>query len=226
MAKGTVTAFDAAKGKGKVRLETGELLSFDLSVATRGTVREGQGAEVVTGIGVGGQLKVRLLLVDDDPSPPLPLDEGFEALQLLGMLSAWGVDDARAAVPGADTCSLETSGALLHAYYGTQGRSLRSQADRVAILDEHFGDSPRIPVENLVRFAPASLHAPLVAASASAKPLSLNNALTAFNAVLQDAQVGQHYFLFDVGADSFAVTALRNDAFARSAHGRVLKIVS
>jgi hypothetical protein len=226
MAKGTITRFDAGKGKGKVRLESGEELSFDVSVATSGELRAGQAAEVVTGIGVGAQLRVRLLLVEREEAPPLSFAQGFEALQLLGMLSAWSQEEAQAAAAGADSVSLETSGTLLMAYYGTQGRSLRSQADRVAVLDEHFGDSPRIPVENLVRFAPSSLHQALVAAGASSKPLSLNNMLTAFNAVLQEAQVGQHYFLFDVGADSFAVTALRNDAFARTAHGQVLKIVT
>jgi hypothetical protein len=226
MPRGTITAFDKARGRGTVHLETGSDVHFDVSVATTAAVRVGLTAEVVTGIGVGGQLKARLVLVEREEQHPPPLAQGLEELQLLGMLSAWSLEEATLAAQGAEICSLETSGKLLLAYYGTQGRSLRSQADRVAVLDEHFGDSPRIPVDDLVAFAPLSLHQKLAAAVLTARPLTLNNVLTAFNGVLQEAQVGQHYFLFDVASDSYAVTALRNDAFARSAHGHVLNIVT
>ena len=226
MPRGTIIAFDKARGSGSVRLETGEELHFDASVLTSAEVRPGQAAEVVTGLTLGAKLRARLVLVERDAAPPVPFAEGFDELQLLGMLSAWTLDEARAAADGATEFTLETSGRLLHAYYGTQGRSLRSHADRVAVLDEHFGDTPRIPVDDLVRFSPAGLHEQLADALRAVRPLTLNNVLTAFNAVLQDAKVGQHYFLFDVASDSFAVAALRNDAFARSAHGHVLNIVT
>ena len=94
------------------------------------------------------------------------------------------------------------------------------------VLDEHFGDSPKIPLGELASLAPEELKEKLHAAAQGLHPFTLGSVLNAFNGVLQETNVGQHYFLLDVDSDQYAVVAFRNDAFARAAHASVLRVVS
>ena len=94
------------------------------------------------------------------------------------------------------------------------------------MLDEHFGDSPKIPVGDLASLSPEGLQVKLVTATSGLHPFSLGSVLSAFNAVLQGAGNGKHYFLVDVDSDRYAVVALRDDAFGKAAHSSVLRIVT
>lgn len=202
------------------------MLPFDGTQATHSEVRVGLEAEVVTGIGLGAQLKVRLLLIEADETRVRPFEEGFGELQLLGLLSAWSLGDAQAAAGESGPLTREAAGALLLKYYGDRGGNVRASSDRVLVLDEHFGDAPKIPIEDLASLAAEQLRPQLRAAVKDLKPFSLGSVLNAFNGVLQQAEVGQHFFLIDVDSDRHVVVAARNDAFARAAHGSVLRLVT
>lgn len=225
MPRGTITTWDAARGRGTLRLEDGAELSFDASMVTKPAVSPGLEAEVVTTIGVSGQLKARLVLVDEHAVEERPFEAGFDDLQLLGLLSGWSQHDARAAIGDAPTLTRESAAALLLAYYGEGSVNPRAGSDRVLVLDEHLGDAPKIPLEALTSLSAESLR-PTLLASVNAHAQSLGAVLNAFNAVLQQAAVGQHYFLVDLDSDRYVMVVVRNDAFARAAHASVLRIVS
>jgi hypothetical protein len=129
-------------------------------------------------------------------------------------------------VLGGDLLSREGAGRLLLQYYGLGSASPRTRADRLLCLDEHFGDSPKLPVNDLVGFAPEAHQAALAQALDGLHPFSLGSVLGAFNGVLQRAGEGLHYYLLDVASDRFAVVTLREDAFAPLAHATVLRVVS
>lgn len=226
MPRGTITAWDASHGRGTLRLEDGVELPFDGSVITRDSLTPGLEAEVVTTIGVSGQLKVRLVLVDEHAPAERPFEDGFDDLQLLGLLSGWSVHDARTAVgDDAPVMTRESAAALLLAYYGEGSVNARAGSDRVLVLDEHLGDAPKLPLELLAALSAETLR-PKLLASASGAGQSLGHVLSAFNGVLQQSGVGQHYFLVDLDSDRYVMVVARNDAFARAAHASVLRIVS
>jgi hypothetical protein len=226
MPRGTIDVWDTAHARGQVTLENGTQLSFDASVATATTITAGMTAEVFTSIGLGGQLKARLVLVEADGVRERPFDEGVADLQLLGLLSGWSVPEAQAALPGVGALTREDAGSLLLAYYGDPSSPARASSDRVLMLDEHLGDSPNIPVEALASLAAEPLRDRLIESTKGLHPFSLSSVLNAFNAVLQQTKVGQHFFLIDVDADRYVLVAARNEAFARAAHASVLRIVS
>ncbi|MEW5740641.1 MAG: hypothetical protein AB1938_17060 [Myxococcota bacterium] len=226
MPRGTIKRFDSAKGSGVVELETGDSVHFDVSVATTSSVTVGQPVEVVTGIGRGGQLVARIVLVDGATDDRQPFVPGFAALQQVGLFTGWQVADARAVLGQVDELTREAAGELLLAYYGAKGLSERAKADRVAYLDEHFGDSPVIPVDDLVSFAPPEVQQALKLAASEVHPKSLGAVLAALNAVLQRRGLALHYYLFDVASDRFVAVALREDELARAAHATVLRVVS
>lgn len=226
MPRGTIASWDTAHARGQLTLEDGTTLSFDGSVATSTDITVGLSAEVVTSIGLGGQLKAKLVLVERDGVQERPFEDGVADLQLLGLLSGWSMPEAQAAVPGAGALTREHAGALLLAYYGDPSAPARAASDRVLMLDEHLGDSPTIPVEALASLAAESLRPSLIQSTKGLHPYSLSSVLNAFNAVLQQAKVGQHFFLIDVDADRYVLVAARNEAFARAAHASVLRIVS
>lgn len=226
MPRGTIASWDKSRGSGVVKLDDGAELPFDHTLTTTKDIKAGMPAEVVTSIGFGGQLKARLVLLEPEGVAAKRFDEGFADLQLLGLLSAWTLKDAQDALGEPANLTRESAGTILLKYYGDHGVSVRSSADRVLVLDEHFGDSPKIPVADLASLAPDELQQKLKNAAKDLHPFSLGSVLNAFNAVLQQANVGHHYFLIDVDSDRHAVVALRNDAFARAAHASVLRIVS
>lgn len=226
MPRGTIESWDTSHARGHLTLEDGTQLPFDGSVATTTELAAGMTAEVVTSIGLGGQLKVRLVLVEHDGVQERPFDDGIGDLQLLGLLSGWSIPEAQAALPGAGSLTREHAGALLLAYYRDPSAPARAASDRVLLLDEHLGDSPSIPVDALASLAAESLRASLIQSTKGLHPYSLSSVLNAFNAVLQQAKVGQHFFLIDVDADRYVLVAARNEAFARAAHASVLRIVS
>lgn len=226
MPSGTISAFDVGKGTGTVHLETGADVHFDASVATTRELRPGRSVEVVTGIGLGGQLVARIVLVDENGASHQPVVEGFAALQDVGLFTQWALQDARVHVGDAAELTREAVGDLMLAYYGAKVLSARGRADRVAVLDEHFGDSPVIPIDDLVSFAPAELQDALRLAAGEVHPVSLGAVLAAFNAVFQRRAVALHYYLFDTGSDRYAAVALREDGAARAAHATVLRVVS
>lgn len=226
MPRGTITAFDSARGLGHIKLDTGDEVHFDVSVATSADLAVGQVAEVVTGLLLSGKLKARLVLVETEKPAAKPFAEGFAELQALGVLKTLTLDEATRLADGAKELTAEVAGNLCLAWYGSKSVSAFAREDRLAVLDEHFGDSPRIPVGDLASLAPDALQAKLVTATVGLHPFSLGAVLSAFNAVLQDAGNGQHYFLVDVESDRFVVVALRDDEFARAAHRSVLRIVS
>jgi cold shock CspA family protein len=226
MPRGTITAFDAAKGSGTVKLETGQPVHFDVSVSTSPHLGVGRSVEVVTGLSRAGQLVARIVLVDEGGDESQPFDEGFAALQRVGLLREWNEAEAKKHVGGANQLTREGAGELLLAYYGTKGLTARAKADRVAYLDEHFGDSPVIPIEGLASFAPAEAQNELVASGKAAHPFSLGTVLAAFNAVLQHKGLALHYYLLDADSDRYVVVALRDDEAARAAQATVLRIVS
>lgn len=225
MPKGTVISWDAGRGRGAVRLEDGAELPFDASVVTRDAVTTGLQADVITAIGVGGQLKAKLVLIDDDSVQERPFSDGFDDLQLLGLLSAWSLHDALEAAGRPETMTRETAAALLLAYYGEGTVTARCGSDRVLVLDEHLGDAPKIPLDALAALAAEQLR-PRLLEAAKGQPVRLGATLNAFNAVLQQADVGQHYFLVDLDSDRYVMVVARNDAFAKAAHASVLRIVS
>jgi len=96
----------------------------------------------------------------------------------------------------------------------------------VLCLDEHFGDSPKLPINDLVAFAPDTHQAALAQSLEGLHPLSLGAVLAAFNGVFQQAGEPLHYYLLDVDSDRYALVALRDDTFARLAHATVLRVVS
>lgn len=224
MPRGTIAAFDEKHGTGTVHLETGDDVHFDLTVAT-GSPRVGQSAEVVTGIGLGGQLVARLVLVAQEDGAPRALEEGLRQLQVAGLLDGLSVAAARG-VLGGDELTREGAGVLLLQYYGVGEPTERTLRDTLLCLDEHFGDTPRLPVSDLVGFAPEARQPALAQAVASLKTPTLGALLAAFNGVLQQGAAGLHYYLLDVDSDRFAVVTLRDDAFARAAHATVLRVVS
>lgn len=226
MPRGTITAFDAARGLGHIKLETGDEVHFDVSVATTCDLKVGQTAEVITGLLLSGKLKARLVLVENDKPQSKPFAEGFAELQALGVLKSLTLDEAQRLADGAVQLTGELAGKLCVAWYGSKGLSKFARADELAVLDEHFGDSPRIPVGDLASLSPEGLQAKLVTAAAGLHPFSLGSVLSAFNGVLQEAGNGKHYFLVDVDSDRFAVVALRDDAFGKAAHDSVLRIVT
>lgn len=225
MPRGTITRYDTSRGSGVLRLEDGTELPFDASVVTTGTLVAGLEAEVVTAIGVSGQLKARLVLVDEFAVEERPFEDGFDDLQLLGLLSGWSLHDARGAVGEGPVMTRESAADLLLAYYGEGTVNVRAAADRVLVLDEHLGDAPKIPLDALASLAPEALRAKLLA-SVTGAGQSLGAVLNAFNAVLQHAGVGQHFFLVDLDSDRYVMVVARNDAFARAAHASVLRLVS
>ncbi len=228
MPRGTITRFDAARGSGSIHLETGDDVHFDVSVATTSSPAElsvGRSVEVVTGIGRGAQLIARIVLVDLHDDDRQPLEAGFTALQAVGLFPEWRLADAHA-VAGEGELTRESAGALLLAYYGTKGLSARARADRVAYLDEHFGDSPVIPVDDLASFAPPELREALVAGAKGAHPFTLGSVLAAFNGVLQSREQALHYYLLDAASDRYVAVTLREDALARAANATVLRVVS
>ncbi|MEW6433195.1 MAG: hypothetical protein AB1730_16955 [Myxococcota bacterium] len=226
MPRAIITAFDAGKGSGTLRLETGDDVHFDVSVATTQDIVVGRPAEVVTSIGRGGQLVARIVLVDENGEGHQPFVDGFAALQEVGLFSQWTLKDARERLGEQAELTRDGAGELLLAYYGTKGLSERMRADRLAVLDEHFGDSPLIPVEDLVSFAPSELQDALRLAAGEVRPVTLGAVLAAFNAVFQRRGVALHYYLFDTGSDRYAAVALRDDSAARAAHETVLRVVS
>ena len=226
MPRGTITSFDSARGLGHLKLETGDEVHFDVSVATSSELTVGQSAEVITGLLLSGKLKARLVLVETEKPAAKPFAEGFAELQALGILKSLTLDEAQRLAAGAQELTAEVAGNLCLAWYGSKGVSAFARADGLAVLDEHFGDSPRIPVGDLASLAPEGLQAKLVTSAVGLHPYSLGVVLSAFNAVLQQAGNGQHYFLVDVDSDRYAVVALRDDEFARAAHRSVLRIVS
>lgn len=226
MPSGSITAFDAGKGTGTIHLETGADVHFDASVATTRELVVGRSVEVVTGIGRGGQLVARIVLVDENGESHQPVVEGFAALQEVGLFTQWALQDARGKLGDAKELTRDAVGELLLAYYGAKGLSEKGRADRVALLDEHFGDSPVIPVDDLVSFAPPELQDALRLSAGEVHPVSLGAVLAAFNAVFQRRGVALHYYLFDTGSDRYAAVALREDDAARAAHETVLRVVS
>lgn len=226
MPRGTITSFDSARGLGHIKLETGDEVHFDVSVATSPDLKVGQAAEVITGLLLSGKLKARLVLVETEKEKAKPFAEGFAELQALGMLKSLTLDEASRLAEGANELTAEVAGKLCVAWYGSKGVGARARADGLAVLDEHFGDSPRIPVGDLASLAPEALQAKLVTASVGLHPFSLGAVLSALNAALQQAGSGQHYFLIDLESDRHALVVLRDDAFARAAHRSVLRIVT
>lgn len=226
MPRGTITAFDAGKGSGTVRLESGVDVHFDVSVATTPDLTVGRAAEVVTGIGRGGQLIARIVLVDENGDSHQPFDAGFAALKAVGLFTDWSSADARRTAGDASGLTREAVGELLLAYYGTKSITPRATNDRVAYLDEHFGDSPVIPVDELAAFAPAEVRQALRLAAKEVRPFTLGGVLAAFNAVLQRQGLALHYYLFDAGSDRYVAVALRDDEAAKAAHATVLRVVS
>ncbi|MBL8922050.1 MAG: hypothetical protein JNJ54_24585 [Myxococcaceae bacterium] len=225
MPRGTITSWDTSRGRGAVQLEDGTELPFDASIVTTGALTPGLEAEVVTAIGVSGQLKARLVLVDEFAVEERPFEDGFDDLQLLGLLSGWSLHDARAAVADGAVMSRESAAALLLTYYGEGSVNVRAASDRVLVLDEHLGDAPKIPLDALASLAAEALR-PKLLGSVTGTGQSLGAVLNAFNAVLQHAGVGQHFFLVDLDSDRYVMVVARNDAFARAAHSSVLRIVS
>jgi hypothetical protein len=226
MPRGTITSYDKARGLGHIKLDTGDEVHFDVSVATTSDLSIGQTAEVVTGLLLSGKLKARLVLVETGKVDSKPFAEGFHELQELGILASLSLDEAQRLAEGAAQLTAELAGKLCVAWYGSKGVLKYARADLLAVLDEHFGDSPRIPVGDLASLAPEPLQAKLVMATVGLHPFSLGSVLSAFNGVLQEAGNGKHYFLVDVDSDRYAVVALRDDAFARAAHDSVLRIVT
>jgi hypothetical protein len=226
MPRGTITSFDKARGLGHLKLETGDEVHFDVSVATTSDLSVGMTAEVVTGLMLNGKIKARLVLVERARVASKPFAEGLQELQALGILTSLSLDEALRLSEGATEFTAEVGGKLCLAWYGSKSISKYARADLLAVLDEHFGDSPKIPVGDLASLAPESLQAMLVKATVGLHPFSLGSVLAAFNGVLQEAANGQHYFLVDVDSDRYAVVALRDDAFARAAHDSVLRIVT
>jgi cold shock CspA family protein len=226
MPRGTISSFDASRGSGLIHLETGDQVHFDVSVATTPELAVGRPAEVVTGLGRGGQLIARIVLVDEKEESHQPFVEGFAALQQVGLFSQWTLQDARDRA--GDTRALTRAGAgeLLWAYYGAAAPPERGRADRIAVLDEPFGEPTVIPVDELVSFATPEVQEALRLAASEARPVSLGAVLAAFNAVFQRRALPWHYYLFDAGSDRYAAVALREDSAARAAHGTVLRVVS
>lgn len=226
MPRGTITAFDPARGLGHIKLETGDEVHFDVSVATTSDITVGQSAEVITGLLLSGKLKARLVLVENEKQDSRPFAEGFAELQALGILASLTFDEAKRLAEGAEQLTGELAGKLCVAWYGSKGLSKFARADGLAVLDEHFGDSPKIPVGDLASLSPDGLQLQLVTAATGLHPFSLGSVLAAFNGVLQQADNGKHYFLVDVDSDRYAVVALRDDAFGKAAHSSVLRIVT
>lgn len=226
MPRGTITAFDPARGLGHIRLETGDEVHFDVSVATSSDLTVGQSAEVITGLLLSGQLKARLVLVETQRVESKPFAEGFAELQAVGILTGLTLDEAQRLADGAAQLTAESAGQLCVAWYGSKGLSSHMREDALMVLDEHFGDSPKIPVGDLASLSPDALQAKLVTAATGLHPFSLGSVLAAFNAVLQQAGTSQHYFLVDLDSDRYALVALRDDAFGKAAHRSVLRIVT
>lgn len=226
MPRGTITSFDPARGLGHIKLETGDEVHFDVSVATSSELSVGQTAEVVTGLLLSGKLKARLVLVETQKEAPKPFDAGFAELQSMGILKSLTLEEAQRLAEGATELTAEVAGNLCVAWYGSKGVGAFARADRLAVLDEHFGDSPKIPVGDLASLAPEALQAKLVTATVGLHPFSVGAVLAAFNAVLQQEGDARHYFLVDIESDRNALVVLRDDAFARTAHRSVLRIVT
>jgi hypothetical protein len=226
MPRGTITSFDRARGLGHIKLETGDEVHFDVSIATTSDISVGQSAEVITGILNSGKLKARLVLVEHAREIAKPFAEGLAELQSLGVLASLTLDEAARLAEGAEELTGELAGKLCLAWYGSKGLSAYARADSLAVLDEHFGDSPKIPVGDLASLSPEALQVKLVTATSGLHPFSLGSVLSAFNSVLQDAGNGKHYFLVDVDSDRYAVVVLRDDAFGKAAHSSVLRIVT
>ena len=226
MPRGTITSFDKARGLGHIKLETGDEVHFDVSVATTSDITVGQSAEVITGLLLSGQLKARLVLVETEKVDSKPFALGFTELQALGILGSLSLDEARRLAEGASQLTAELAGKLCVDWYGSKGLSKYARADKLAVLDEHFGDAPKIPVGDLASLAPEHLQAKLVTATVRLHPFSLGSVLSAFNGVLQHEGEGRHYFLVDVDSDRYAVVVLRDDPFARAAHDSLLRIVT
>ncbi len=226
MPRGTITSFDSARGLGHLKLDTGDEVHFDVSVATSPDLVVGQTAEVITGLLLSGQLKARLVLVETEKMAPRPFAEGLAELQAMGLLKSLTLEEARRLAEGAEELTAEVVGRLCLAWYGSKGVAAAGRADGLAVLDEHFGDSPKIPVGDLASLAPEALQAKLVTSTVGLHPFSLGAVLAAYNAVLQQAGSEQHYFLVDVDSDRYVLVALREDAFGKAAHRSVLRIVT
>ncbi len=230
MPRGTLLAFDTARGSGTLRLDGGEELHFDVSIANTSAVKAGAVAEVFTGLNRSGKQVAKVVLFEVEEGAPQPFAEGLARLRAVGLLSGMGAEVAGKSV-GREPVALtrELAGALLITWYGSsrgKGVSARSLEDRVVCLDEHFGDSLSIPVGDLLALAPPERRETLRAATASLKPASLNAALATFNGALQDLGVAQRYFTLDIDSDVFVVVAVRDEDFTATVRSTVLRLVA
>lgn len=157
--RGIVKEFRPEAGFGKLGLEDGSEMSFDVAASNKRDVRVGEPCEVTVGKGLRGQPKVTLVQF------PLRADRTVDVAELVrragkyGLLTEWTANDGRAAARelGLDDSALDAGGAaaLVEAYYG-HGVTERSRRDRVIVLDWRHGQEVDDVVEAMAGVAAIS----------------------------------------------------------------------
>jgi len=135
VARATIIEFAPAHGIGKVRLDTGEIVTFDVTVADARDLRVGETGEATIGTGYKGRPKVTRLVVRPNwRETALPLADGVAALHRKGLLLEWDESHCRELVDTADSVTVDGFATLLAAYYGL-GPTPRSTRERFLVLE-------------------------------------------------------------------------------------------
>ena len=139
MTRATVATFTPEAGFGRLLLDDGSELAFDVSTSNKRDVAVGDVCEVTVGVGRTGQPKATLVLFPLKSDLRLPVARALAQLHRLRLLASLDVDalrklaaDVLGSVPidlGASDCV-----ALVEAHYG-HGPNDLARADQVLIYD-------------------------------------------------------------------------------------------
>ena len=143
-----VLSFVRAQALGRVRLDDGTEMPFDVVAATAGEPRAGQAVRVKVGLGRLGRPKIEVLesldsLDEADEPPKASFTDALRALRAEGLARALTPKVARAIAHDLfddDNLDAEALVAVLAEYYGDDRKgAARARADKWLSHDWHFG---------------------------------------------------------------------------------------
>lgn len=154
MARATVVTFTPEAGFGRLRLENGSELPFDMSTSNKRDVAVGDVCEVTVGVGRKGQPKATLVLFPLESDRRIPFVDALELLHRHRLLISLDVVAVRALaveVLGSELTDLGYSEctALVEAHYG-HGLSDLARADGVLIYDWRHGQETTTVVDDFL----------------------------------------------------------------------------